>query len=95
MVIYLDISHLKNIFWPHIFIGASFQILDSQQVACGSNSAMPRFSRGDHGTLNQNPIFENAFSEQAKQSKLCKALKKSLNLNITKEDFYHVQRENY
>ena len=28
-------SHLKNVFWPHILVGASFQILDNQQVACG------------------------------------------------------------
>ena len=27
--------HLKNVFWPNIFVGASFQILDIQQYACG------------------------------------------------------------
>jgi hypothetical protein len=25
-------SHLKNVFWPHIFVGASFQILDPPQA---------------------------------------------------------------
>jgi hypothetical protein len=26
---------LKNVFWPNIFVGASFQILDIQQYASG------------------------------------------------------------
>jgi hypothetical protein len=50
-------------------IGASFQILDNQQVACGFKlgpagpvSAKPSFSRGEDGILNQNPIFEMASS---------------------------------
>jgi len=50
-----------------LFVGASFQILDNQQVACGLKlgpaapvSAKPRFSRGEEGILNQNPIFERA-----------------------------------
>ena len=46
-------SYLKNVFWPHIFVGASFQILDNQQVACG-------FKLGPAAILNQNPIFEMA-----------------------------------
>jgi len=48
-------------------VGASFQILDNPQVACGFElgpaapvSAKPRFSRGEDGILNQNPIFEMA-----------------------------------
>ena len=34
----LDIisTHLKNVFWPNFFVGASFQILDIQQYASGS-----------------------------------------------------------
>jgi hypothetical protein len=28
-------THLKNVFWPNIFVGASFQILDIQQYASG------------------------------------------------------------
>ena len=61
-------SHLKNVFWPPAFfggIGASFQILDIQQYACGLKLgpavrvlAKPRFSRGEEGILNQNPLFE-------------------------------------
>ena len=50
-------THLKNVFWPNIFVGASFQILDNQQVACGSKL-------GPAAILNQNPIFEMA-------SKIC------------------------
>jgi len=46
-------SHLKNVFWPHIFVGASFQILDNLQVACG-------FKLGPAAILNQNSIFEMA-----------------------------------
>jgi len=46
-------SHLKNVFWPHIFVGASFQILDNQQVACG-------LKLGPAVILYQNPIFEMA-----------------------------------
>ncbi len=48
------ISHLKNIFWPPAFfggIGASFQILDNQRVACG-------LKLDPAAILNQNPIFE-------------------------------------
>ena len=61
-------SQLKNAFWPPAFfggIGASFQILDNQQVASGLKlgsaapvSAKPLFSGREDGTLNQNPVFE-------------------------------------
>jgi hypothetical protein len=60
-------GHLKNVFWPNIFVGASLQILDIQPYACGLKlgpaapvSAKPRFLRGEDGILNQNPIFETA-----------------------------------
>jgi hypothetical protein len=46
-------THLKNVFWPNIFVGASFQILDNQQVACG-------FKLGPAAIWNKNPIFESA-----------------------------------
>ena len=46
-------GHLKNVFWPNIFVGASFKILDIQQYACG-------FKLGPAAILNQNPIFETA-----------------------------------
>ena len=54
---YKDLSirtHLKNVFWPPAFsggIGASFQILDNQQVACGLKLVPAAI-------LNPNPIFE-------------------------------------
>ena len=44
-------THLKNVFWPNIFVGASLQILDIQQYACG-------LKLGPAAILNQNPIFE-------------------------------------
>jgi len=44
-------THLKNVFWPNIFVGASFKILDIQQYASG-------FKLGPAAILNQNPIFE-------------------------------------
>jgi len=44
-------THLKNVFWPNIFVGALFKILDIQQYACG-------FKLGPAAILNQNPIFE-------------------------------------
>ena len=53
---YKDLSirtDLKNVFWPPAFsggIGASFQILDIQQVACG-------LKPGPAAILDQNPIF--------------------------------------
>ena len=46
-------SHLKNVFWPNIFVGASLQILDIQQYASG-------LKFGPAAILNQNPIFEMA-----------------------------------
>jgi hypothetical protein len=46
-------SHLKNVLWPNIFVGASFQILDIQQYASG-------LKLGPAAILNQNPIFEMA-----------------------------------
>jgi hypothetical protein len=55
-------THLKNVFWPHIFVGASFQILDNHQVACGlklgSAPRVPAKPLGEDGIWNQNPIFE-------------------------------------
>jgi|GEM_PF-2711054 len=55
---------LEAISRPNIFVGASFQILDSQQVACGLKlgprapvPAKPRFSCGEDGILNKNPIL--------------------------------------
>jgi len=56
----------KNVFWPHIFVGASFQILDNPQVACG-------LKLGPAAIWNQNPIFEMAsnhplFFEKAPQA---------------------------
>jgi len=44
-------THLKNVFWPNIFVGALLQILDIQQYACG-------LKLGPAAILNQNPIFE-------------------------------------
>jgi hypothetical protein len=47
-------TYLKNVFWPSAFfggIGASFQILDILQYACG-------LKLGPAAILNQNPIFE-------------------------------------
>ena len=44
-------THLKNVFWPNIFVGASFQILDIQQYASGLKVRPAAI-------LNQNPIFE-------------------------------------
>jgi hypothetical protein len=44
-------THLKNAFWPNIFVGASFKILNIQQYASG-------FKLGPTAILNQNPIFE-------------------------------------
>jgi hypothetical protein len=46
-------SQLKNVFWPNIFVGAGFQILDIQQYARG-------LKLGPAAILNQNPIFERA-----------------------------------
>jgi hypothetical protein len=54
-------SHLKNVFWPPAFFGgtgASFQILDIQQAACG-------LKPGPAAILNQNPIFEMPSNKKA------------------------------
>jgi hypothetical protein len=68
------ISHLKNVFWPNIFVGASFQILDIQQYACGLRPTKSIGSGGKSSNagklgpaaiLNQNPNFETA-SNRAK-----------------------------
>ena len=44
-------THLKNVFWPNIFVDASLQILDIQQYASG-------LKLSPASILNQNPIFE-------------------------------------
>ncbi len=44
-------THPKNVFWPNIFVGASFKILNIQQYASG-------FKLGPAAILSQNPIFE-------------------------------------
>jgi hypothetical protein len=46
-------SYLKNAFWPNVFVGASFQILEILKYSSG-------LKRGPVATLNQNPIFEMA-----------------------------------
>jgi hypothetical protein len=54
LCVVLTRTHLKNVFWPPAFfggIGASFQILDIQQYACG-------LKLDAAAILNQNPIFE-------------------------------------
>jgi hypothetical protein len=38
-------GHLKNVFWPNIFVGAA---------------RVPAKPLGEDGILNQNPIFETA-----------------------------------
>ena len=54
-------SHLKNVFWPNIFVGTSLQILDIQPYACG-------LKLGPAAILNQNPIFETAFKIGTKKN---------------------------
>jgi hypothetical protein len=56
-------THLKNVFWPHIFVGASFQILDNPQVACG-------LKLGPAAIWNQNPIFEMGSNQTKRAEKL-------------------------
>jgi hypothetical protein len=55
-------THLKNVFWPNIFVGAEFKILDIQQYASGFKFGpavrVPAKPLGEDGILNQNPIFE-------------------------------------
>jgi hypothetical protein len=60
-------THLKNVFWPNIFVGASFQILDIQPYASGLRPTKIMGSDGKSraagklrpaAILNQNPIFE-------------------------------------
>jgi hypothetical protein len=53
-------TYLKKVFWPHLGVGAFFQVLDNQQVALQEH-----FLRGACGlkisaalTWNQNPNFE-------------------------------------
>jgi hypothetical protein len=66
ILIYIDQApsrtHLKNVFWPNIFVGASLQILDIQQYASGLKlgpaARVPAKPLGEDGILNQNPIFE-------------------------------------
>jgi len=61
-------THLKNVFWPNIFVGASFQILDIQQYASG-------LKLGPVAILNQNPIFEMG-SKKISQNRTMKGLKR-------------------
>jgi hypothetical protein len=46
-------SYLKNVFWPNLRVGPSFQLLEILEYACGLNL-------GPALILNQNPIFEMA-----------------------------------
>jgi hypothetical protein len=71
-------THLKNVFWPNIFVGASFQILDIQQYASGlrptkiigsAGSPAQRGKLGPAAILNQNPIFEMGSSRFAQRSR--------------------------
>jgi hypothetical protein len=67
-------THLKNVFWPHIFVSASFQFLRSasggpavsthkhyrirREVPLSGRNKVPAKPLGEDGILNQNPIFE-------------------------------------
>jgi len=53
-------SYLKNVFWPNIGVGISFQVLDILEYACGLKLA-PAL------TLNQNPVFEMASDRAEKR----------------------------
>ena len=72
-------NYLKNVFWPHIFVGAMFQILDKQQVACGLKlgpaARVPAKPLGKDGIWNQNPIFKMTYS-------LVSSLKRSAGLGL-------------
>jgi hypothetical protein len=46
-------SYLKKVFWPNFCVGASFQVLDILEYACG-------LKPGPALILNQNPFFEIA-----------------------------------
>jgi len=48
-------SHLKKVFWPNIFVGTRFQILNIQAYASGLKPESAAI-------LNQNPFFEMACS---------------------------------
>ena len=48
-------SYLKKVFWPKIFVGAVFLILEILKYCSG-------LKRGPAAILNQNPIFEMAAS---------------------------------
>jgi hypothetical protein len=60
-------THLKNVFWSNIFVGAAFQILDIQQYASGlrptkliglDGKSRSAGKLGPAAILNQNPTFE-------------------------------------
>ena len=78
---YINRTHLKNVFWPNIFVGASLQILDIQQYASG-------LKLGPAAILNQNPIFEmgsnNSLTLKARRS--CQEMSK----NEKKKEFKSV-----
>ena len=46
-------SHLKKVFWPKLFVGASLQILEILMYSCG-------LKLDPVAILNQNPFFEMA-----------------------------------
>jgi hypothetical protein len=60
-------TQLKNVFWPNLFVGAAFKILDIQQYASG-------FKLSPAAILNQNPIFEMG-SSKVKRVRFIIALK--------------------
>jgi hypothetical protein len=48
-------SYLKKVFWPNLFVGASFQVLEILMYSCG-------LKLGSASIFNQNPFFEMASS---------------------------------
>jgi hypothetical protein len=54
----ITFTHLKKVFWLHRRVGARFQILDNQPVACA-------LKIGSASTWNQNPIFETGSTQVA------------------------------
>jgi len=56
-------SYLKNVFWPNVFVGASFQILEILKYSSG-------LKLSPAAILNQNPILEMASSNFSERCKL-------------------------
>jgi hypothetical protein len=67
------------VFWPNVFVSASFKILEIPMYACGlmlgPATRVPAKPLGEDGISNPNPDFETAYNHRHRNDAMMKCWK--------------------